>query len=145
MELSFPVILTYILPIYNALAFPAFHYTCHNQLRPRNLGQALGGTKLLGAVTVSLFKGTSLRCSFGVAGNILMVIPGRVLYTFTPPGEWGVHFFITDTPNTAATKMASTTTTPTQIAAAEKPVDENERNLINSLKFATHEGSCLRG
>ena len=55
-----------------------------------------------------------------------MVIPGRVLYTFTPPGERGVHFFITDTPKIAATRMASTTATPTQIAAAESPVNENE-------------------
>ena len=55
-----------------------------------------------------------------------MVIPGRVLYTFTPPDERGVHFFITDTPKIAATRMASTTATPTQIAAAESPVNENE-------------------
>jgi len=83
---------------------------------------------------------SSLRGSFGVAGNILIVIPGRVLYTFTAPGEQSFHFFITDAPKTAATKTVSNTATPTQIAVAENPVDENERNLINSLTFATHEG-----
>jgi len=66
------------------------------------------------------------------------------VYTFTPPGERGFHFFIADTPKTAATKMASTTATPTQIAVAEKPVDGNDRNLINLLTFATHESSCLK-
>lgn len=73
-------------------------------------------------VTVSLFKDTSLRFSFGVAGNILIVIPGLVLYTLTRPRDRGFLFFIADAPKIAATEMTSTTATPTQIATAEKPI-----------------------
>ena len=112
---------------------------------PSRFCEALGGTKLLVAFIISLFKASSLRGSFGVAGNILIVIPGRVLYTLTPPGERSFHFFITNAPKTAATKMVSTTATPTQIAVAESPVEENEWNLIIYLRLPHTKVLVLRG